>query len=79
MAMTLAVLVIGAPPFAVTARVTTAEALAASVGIVQATVVVPLHVAPVDATETKVVPAGSVSLTVTPVAAPGPALETVMV
>jgi hypothetical protein len=47
--------------------------------IVQVTVVVPLHAPTVEDEETKLTPAGSVSVIVTPVAASGPLFVTTIV
>ena len=51
----------------------------ARVGRVQVTVVVPVHVQPEPVAETRVAPAGIVSVTVTEAASEGPALEALKV
>jgi hypothetical protein len=64
--------------FAVTTRAIVGDAPALTVPRLQVTVLVPEHEPTEGVAETKVVPAGSVSLTVTPAALLGPEFVTVM-
>jgi hypothetical protein len=76
---TLAVLVIRPATAAVAVRVMEAFAPLASVPRLQVTVVVPVQVPWLGVADTKVRPAGSTSVTVTPVEFDGPPFVTVMV
>ncbi len=69
----------GAAPVTVATIETVALAPLASVPRLHVTVVVPVQVPTLGVADTKVKPAGSVSVTVTAAAGEGPALETVMV
>src|SRR6266446_3912693 len=77
--VTLPVLVIEPSPVAVTARETEAVAPFARVPRVQVIVVVPVQVPWLGVAETNMRPAGSTSVTVTPVELDGPLLVTVIV
>lgn len=78
-AVTEAVLVMLPAAVGLTTIVTVAVAAFGSVPMLQETVVVPEHVPCVEAAETNVGPAGSVSVRVTLVAGDGPLLVTVRV